>query len=118
MAAPEPITVCASRVAKPGSEAAFEQALHEFVRRSLVEPGQLGVHVMRPAPGSGSREYGIIRKLAARAGVPLPDTSNSNTAACHSHGCAESERKLLGGVARAHQGSTDFWGLGCDCFAF
>jgi antibiotic biosynthesis monooxygenase (ABM) superfamily enzyme len=63
----EPITVCTSRVARPGREAEFERVLHAFVQRSLEAPGQLGVHVMRPAPGTGSREYGIVRKFASRA---------------------------------------------------
>jgi hypothetical protein len=62
----ESITVCITRTAKPGCEAAFERALHDFVQRSLKLPGQMGVHIMRPAPGSGSRDYGIIRKFASR----------------------------------------------------
>jgi uncharacterized protein len=62
----EPIHVAIVRTVKPGCEAAFEQALHDFVRRSLTLPGQTGVHVMRPAPGSESREYGIIRGFASR----------------------------------------------------
>jgi len=60
------VTVCITRTVKPGCEPAFEQALHDFVERSLTLPGQMGVHVMRPAPGSGSREYGVIRKFANR----------------------------------------------------
>jgi antibiotic biosynthesis monooxygenase (ABM) superfamily enzyme len=60
------ITVCITRTVKPGCEAAFERTLHDFVQRSLTLPGQMGVHIMRPAPGSGSREYGIIRKFASR----------------------------------------------------
>ena len=63
---PEPITVSVSRTVKAGRETDFERALHEFVGRSLTLPGQHGVHIMRPAPGSGSREYGIIRKFANR----------------------------------------------------
>jgi len=66
MKQPEAITVCISRTVKPGCEADFERALHEFVHRSLALPGQQGVHVMRPAPGSGSRDYGIIRKFSSR----------------------------------------------------
>src|SRR5262245_35049434 len=62
----EPITVCITRTVKPGREAEFERALHDFVQRSLSLPGQHGVHIMRPAAGSGSREYGIIRKFANR----------------------------------------------------
>ena len=66
MAQDDAITVCISRTVKPGCEADFERALHDFVQRSLSLPGQHGVHIMRPAPGSGSREYGIIRKFANR----------------------------------------------------
>ena len=60
------ITVSITRTVKPGCEADFERALHDFVQRSLAQPGQLGVHIMRPAPGSSSREYGIIRKFCDR----------------------------------------------------
>jgi antibiotic biosynthesis monooxygenase (ABM) superfamily enzyme len=59
----EAITISISRIVKPGCEAEFERALHDFVQRSFGLPGQMGVHIMRPAPGSGSREYGIIRKF-------------------------------------------------------
>ena len=62
----ETIHVAIVRTVKPGCEAAFEVALHDFVQRSLTLPGQTGVHVMRPAPGSESREYGIIRGFASR----------------------------------------------------
>jgi hypothetical protein len=57
------VTVAAIRVVKPGCEKAFEQALHDFVQDSLHQPGQLGVHILRPPPGSGSREYGILRRF-------------------------------------------------------
>ncbi len=66
MSQPESITVSITRTAKEGCEAEFERALHDFVQRSFALPGQLGVHIMRPAPGSDSREYGIIRKFANR----------------------------------------------------
>ena len=62
----DPVTVCITRTVKPGCEADFERALHDFVQRSFTLPGQLGVNIMRPAPGSSSREYGIIRKFANR----------------------------------------------------
>lgn len=58
-----PVTVAVIRVVKPGCEEAFERALHEFVGESLHLPGQLGVHILRPAPGSGSREYGLLRQF-------------------------------------------------------
>jgi antibiotic biosynthesis monooxygenase (ABM) superfamily enzyme len=60
----EPFHVAVIRRVKPGCEAAFEKALHDFVRRSLTMPGQIGVSIIRPAPGSDSREYGIIRGFA------------------------------------------------------
>jgi hypothetical protein len=62
----EPIHVAILRTVKPGRETAFEQALHDFVQRSLSLSGQMGVYIIRPAPGSGSRQYGIIRKFADR----------------------------------------------------
>ena len=71
----EPIHVAVVRTVKPGCEADFEQALHGFVRRSLTLPGQTGVHIIRPAPGSGSREYGIIRGFANREAVTAFRTS-------------------------------------------
>ena len=66
MSQTDTITVSITRAVKPGCEADFERALHDFVQRSLALPGQMGVHIMRPAPGSASREYGIIRKFANR----------------------------------------------------
>ena len=71
----EAITVSITRTVKAGCEADFERALHDFVQRSLTLPGQQGVHVMRPAPGSGSREYGIIRKFANREALAAFSTS-------------------------------------------
>src|SRR5262249_40064431 len=62
----EPIQVAVMRTAKPGREKEFEQELHNFVRRSLALPGQMGVSVVRPAPGSASRQYGIIRTFSDR----------------------------------------------------
>ena len=70
-----PITVCITRRVKPGTEEAFERALHQFVQRSLVLPGQMGVHIMRPAPGNGSREYGIVRKFSNREALAAFRTS-------------------------------------------
>lgn len=66
MANGEAITVSVTRTVKPGYESAFESALHDFVQRSLQLPGQHGVHIMRPAPGSSSSDYGIVRKFADR----------------------------------------------------
>ncbi len=52
------------RVRKEHAEA-FERALADFARRSLEEPGAMGVHLLRPAPGTDSLEYGIIRTFAS-----------------------------------------------------
>ncbi len=71
----EPIHVAVVRRVKPGCEAAFEKALHDFVQRSLTLPGQVGVHIIRPAPGSECREYGIIRGFASREALESFRTS-------------------------------------------
>jgi uncharacterized protein len=60
----EPIYVAVIRKVRRGSEAAFEEALHEFVQQTVNLPGQSGVHVIRPPTGSDSREYGILRRFA------------------------------------------------------
>src|SRR5215831_5607615 len=62
----QPIQVAIVRTVRAGCEAEFEKALHAFVQRSLALSGQLGVHIIRPAPGSSSRQYGIIRRFADR----------------------------------------------------
>ncbi|WP_437313435.1 antibiotic biosynthesis monooxygenase [Sorangium sp. So ce385] len=54
------------RVRREHAEA-FERRLAEFARRSVAEHGALGVHLLRPAPGSGSTEYGILRSFASAA---------------------------------------------------
>ena len=71
----EPIQVAIIRTVKPGCETAFEEALHDFVQRTLSMPGQMGVHIIRPAPGSGSRQYGVIRKFAGRDALTAFRTS-------------------------------------------
>ena len=58
-----PVAVLTLRTVKPGHEERFEAALHDFISESFHAEGQLGVHVIRPAPGSGSREYGIVRRF-------------------------------------------------------
>src|SRR5216117_4028214 len=56
-----------------------------------------------------------IRK-AARAGVPMPQ--HQHNAECHHHGCAHAANQLLAGIEAARNRYAEFWGLGCDCFAF
>jgi predicted amidohydrolase YtcJ len=52
-----------------------------------------------------------VRK-AARAGVPVP--RHDQAAECHAHGCHNAAHRHQGAAPRY----SDFWGLGCDCFAF
>jgi antibiotic biosynthesis monooxygenase (ABM) superfamily enzyme len=60
----EPITVNVARTVRPGCEPQFEAALREFLKNSLETPGQLGVHVFRPAEGDAKREYRILRRFS------------------------------------------------------
>jgi len=71
----QPVHVAVTRTVKPGCEVAFEMALHDFVQRSLALPGQMGVHIIRPARGSDSREYGIVRRFANRDALEVFRTS-------------------------------------------
>jgi antibiotic biosynthesis monooxygenase (ABM) superfamily enzyme len=65
----ELVYVAVVRTVKPGRETDFEQALHEFIRKSLSLPGQMGVHIIRPAPGSDSRQYGVIRAFSDKGAL-------------------------------------------------
>ena len=56
-----------------------------------------------------------VRK-AARAGVPMPQ--HQHNAECHHHGCVHAGNQLLAGIEAARNRYAEFWGLGCDCFAF
>jgi len=56
-----------------------------------------------------------VRK-AARSGIPLP--SHQHTAECHARGCLHAAHQLLAGIKAGAPRYSDFWGLGCDCFAF
>ena len=59
------VTVTIRRRVKPGREAAFEEALREFIPQSLQFPGHLGVQVLRPAPGV-SPEWVVVIKFQTR----------------------------------------------------
>jgi uncharacterized protein len=58
-----PVAVLTARIVKPGGEEQFEAELRDFISRSLRAEGQLGVSVLRPVEGSGSSEYGILRRF-------------------------------------------------------
>jgi hypothetical protein len=62
-----PVETWTLRTVKPGFEEKFETELHEFIVRSVQTEGQLGVSVMRPVQGSGSRQYGILRRFSDSA---------------------------------------------------
>jgi len=59
-----PIHVAITRRVLPGREAEFQQALREFFQASFAHGGVLGASMLTPAPGSDSREYGILRTFA------------------------------------------------------
>lgn len=52
---------------RKGKEAEFEEILVRFVQRSLDYRGTTGVHLIRPAPGSDCREFGVMRSFLSEA---------------------------------------------------
>ena len=56
-----PIHVAITRRVRPGCESEFEQELREFLRASFSHPAVRGANLLLPAPGSDSREFGILR---------------------------------------------------------
>jgi antibiotic biosynthesis monooxygenase (ABM) superfamily enzyme len=59
----EPVIVFTSRTIKPESEERFEAALEVLIAGYLKTEGHLGMSVMRPVKGTGSREYGIMLRF-------------------------------------------------------
>lgn len=53
---------------------------------------------------------------AVRAGVPVP--THQHSAKCHHHGCNHAWHQLVAGAETACNRYADFFGLGCECFAF
>lgn len=62
----EPISTVTMRTVKAGQEGAFEQSLKDFFECTRSAPGQLAIHVVRPMPGSGSRDWGILRTFESQ----------------------------------------------------
>lgn len=58
------VHILITRHVRPGCEAAFQQALREFFQASYGHDGVLGASMILPPPGSGSREFGILRTFA------------------------------------------------------
>lgn len=61
------IHVAVTRRVLPGREAEFEAALREFFQASFSHGSVMGANMLTPAPGSDSREYGILRTFANEA---------------------------------------------------
>jgi antibiotic biosynthesis monooxygenase (ABM) superfamily enzyme len=59
-----PIHVAIVRRVRPGCEAEFQNALREFLQQSFAHCGVQGASMLTPLPGSGSREFGILRTFA------------------------------------------------------
>jgi len=57
----EHIHIAITRRVRPGCEVQFQQALREFIQASFAHSGMLGASMFVPLPGSGSREYGVLR---------------------------------------------------------
>jgi predicted amidohydrolase YtcJ len=55
-----------------------------------------------------------VRK-AALAGVPM---AREDSRECGQHGCAHAANQILAGIKAARNRYADFFGSGCDCFAF
>lgn len=59
-----PVHIVITRRVRPGREAEFQQALREFFQASFGHEGVLGASMLVPPPGSGTREFGILRTFA------------------------------------------------------
>src|SRR6266566_8929171 len=57
----DPVTVIITRAVRPGNEQEFEEAVKAWIPNALAFTGYLGVHMLRPPPGS--REYGAVLKF-------------------------------------------------------
>ncbi len=60
-----PIHVVITRRVRPGCEAQYQDALRRFFQSSFAHEGVLGASMIVPPPGSGSREFGILRTFAS-----------------------------------------------------
>ena len=61
------VHIATTRLVRPGMEGAFEAAIRDFARQSLIEQGTTGVHLIRPIPGTHGCEYGILRSFENEA---------------------------------------------------
>ena len=61
----EPVHVAITRRVREECVGEFEKKLVDFASRTIASPTSRGVHLIYPTPGSGSREYGILRSFAS-----------------------------------------------------
>ena len=54
-------------------------------------------------------------KRAARAGVPV---AHEHSSACRTTGCMHSLQQLISRAGGAQNAFSEFWGRGCECWAF
>ena len=57
----EQIYIAITRRVRPDCEVEFQQALRDFIQASFAYSGVMGAGMFVPLPGSGSREYGVLR---------------------------------------------------------
>jgi predicted amidohydrolase YtcJ len=69
-----------------------------------------------PAKFYGGYGAPLDIRRAATAGVPV--LHHQHNARCDSHGCLHAAHQLSAGIESAAPRYGEFWGLGCDCFAF
>ncbi|TWT99314.1 hypothetical protein Pla108_02490 [Botrimarina colliarenosi] len=62
----ERVHVAITRHVKPGCEAEFDRASRAFAIESSHDPGEAGVQLIGPLPGSTRGEYGILRTFDNR----------------------------------------------------
>jgi len=92
-----------TRQVKPGFEQAFEDALREFARESLREPGTTGIHLIAPVPGTDGCEYGILRSFESETASRRFYESDrfKNWEAALRAGCAGLDRGFACSVRRS-----------------
>jgi hypothetical protein len=71
--------------------------------------------VKSPVKAFGGYGAPLNLRKAAHAGVPMPA---HHSAECHQHGCHHALQQLFTAAETARNRYADFFGLGCDCFAF
>ncbi len=61
----QPVHFAVTLRVREGKEAEFAERLTRFAQQSLHHPGTTGVHLIQPVPGTGCREFGVLRSFAS-----------------------------------------------------